>query len=104
MMPVVVYPHNAKITMEETWKSPINDRMSHFLHSISNHDMMMTFNFLPYVKDKKFSDLDLFIPCCALRYMIINENLLSMKDIDAFLVTFSFVNSEQYFLVSFISV
>ncbi len=94
-IPITVCPLNNAFTLEDLWKNQTNERMAYFLRSISNQDMMGTFDFQPYVRKQKFSDVSLFIPCCAIRYLIREHRLLCLKDIDAFLLTFVFIKLQD---------
>lgn len=93
---IIVYPLDKDLTMEKLWESERVCRLEKFAEAIGAEDMCKELNFLPYQRNKTLIDTHYFVPCCALRYLIHKEKLLSAKDIDAFLITFIFTYYYQY--------
>lgn len=75
---------NRIYSIENLWspKQPINIRMAHFLVCIGMPELIDKLN------KKELGLIIRLIPCLIIRYMVIKENLLSLKEIQAFLLTF----------------
>lgn len=95
IIPIRVTPFNKTMSLEDIWNMPQKERITHFLTSVKSLNIYgMIIPPVKYSPDE-FIYKDYLIPCCVLRYLIQFSEILSENDIEAFLITFVYVNNSS---------